>query len=124
MNKKITTCYDKNETMRMLAKQDFLDFFGNEEIRKQIDDIRAARPYQCTVDAAMDMFVLGTIYGKRMERDRKRTLSITPDTVSSIIPEYQSEVLHLLKRLWKLQDVKVWRNIYSFIKGYAERRGL
>lgn len=64
--------YGKNDTMRLLGKQCIIPFWMNEKVREQIYQIREARPYSFTIEAASDIFMLGYIYGKRAERARRK----------------------------------------------------
>lgn len=65
--------YRKNKTMFMLGKSCAVNaFWGNEEVRQQIMDIKEARPHQFTFETAADIFMLGYIYGKRAERARRK----------------------------------------------------
>lgn len=63
--------YRKNETMKLLEKQTCEALFFD-EVRKQIHDIAEARPYSFKYSSAMDIFILGYIYGKKAERARKK----------------------------------------------------
>lgn len=65
------TCYDKNETMKLLGNQEY-SFIYRDGIMAKINDIVRVRPYSCTENTALDIFMLGYIYGKRAERARKR----------------------------------------------------
>lgn len=65
--------YEMNETMRLLGNQYPIDvFWGNDEVRKGIEEIAEARPRSFDYDSAADIFMLGYIYGKRAERKRKK----------------------------------------------------
>lgn len=65
--------YRKNDTMIMLGKNCAVEtFLGNEEVKKQMEDIKEARPHSFTLDAAADIFMLGYIHGKRAERARRK----------------------------------------------------
>ena len=63
--------YRKNETMKLLGKQTCEALFFD-EARKQIHDIAEARNTRFNYNAAMDVFLLGYIYGKKEERARKK----------------------------------------------------
>lgn len=63
--------YRKNETMKLLGKQTCEALFFD-EVRKQIHDIAEARNTRFDYNAAMDVFLLGYIYGKKEERARRR----------------------------------------------------
>ena len=63
--------YRKNETMKLLGKQTCEALFFD-EVRKQIHDIAEARNTRFDYSAAMDVFLLGYIYGKKEERARKK----------------------------------------------------
>lgn len=63
--------YRKNETMKLLGKQTCEALFSD-EVRKQIHDIAEARNTRFEHNAAMDVFLLGYIYGKKEERARKK----------------------------------------------------
>lgn len=72
----ITTCYDKNETMKMLGKQSTIQpFWCNDRVRKEVREIFEGRPYSFTIDAAADLFMLGYIHGKRSERVKRKKSS-------------------------------------------------
>ena len=63
--------YRKNETMKLLGKQTCEALFLD-ETKRQVHDISAARNAHFDYNAAMDVFVLGYIYGKKAERARKK----------------------------------------------------
>lgn len=65
-------CYEKNNTMKLLGKQNSLFFWCNEDIKKEIHDILEARPGSFTFSAAFDIFMLGYIHGKREVRKKKQ----------------------------------------------------
>ena len=68
-----TNPYQKNDTMRILGKQVAVTaFWNNDAVRRGIEQIREARPYSFTIDAASDIFMLGYIHGKRAERARRK----------------------------------------------------
>lgn len=70
---KVTIPYRKNKTMFMLGKSCAVDaFWGNKEVKKEIQDIAEARPHKFTIEAAADIFMLGYIHGKRAERARRK----------------------------------------------------
>lgn len=65
--------YHKNDTMRLLGRQLAVkSFWGNDEVRREIQQIRDARPCSFTIAAASDIFILGYIHGKRAERARRK----------------------------------------------------
>lgn len=69
--------YGKNRTMFILGKCCAVDaFWKNEEVRQQIHDIAEARPYNFTLEAASDIFMLGYIHGKRAERAQRRRKAV------------------------------------------------
>ena len=67
--------YDVNETMRMIGKQDTLEYLTDEfkEVlaahRSKDDDFTSFDAY--AFDWAIDFYLLGIITGKRLERSRK-----------------------------------------------------
>lgn len=62
--------------MIMLGKNRVVEaFWGNEEVKRQMKDIKEARPHSFTFEAAADIFMLGYIHGKRAERARNRKMS-------------------------------------------------
>lgn len=63
--------YNVNPTMEMLGKNTYVGAL-NEQTFSELDDILEARPYTCTRDTAMDIFLLGFIHGKRSERKKKK----------------------------------------------------
>lgn len=63
--------YKANATMRLLGKQCYSSIL-NEDVFNSLNDIARVRPSTFTKDAAMDIFMLGYIHGKRAERDMKR----------------------------------------------------
>ena len=63
--------YESNETMKMLVNQPYFSIIGKQGF-KEIDNILEARPYTATEETALDLFVLGYIYGKRAERARRK----------------------------------------------------
>lgn len=67
--------YEVNETMRMLSKQYIYEILlGNKSAHKDFKNLIKAYE-QCnrntTTDLAYDAFMLGYIYGKRAEREKK-----------------------------------------------------
>lgn len=62
--------YEKNETMKFLGKQYTLNALEKNQF-KAIDDIEEARPHSFTTCAAIDIFMLGYVEGKRAERRRR-----------------------------------------------------
>ncbi|MBS6396680.1 MAG: hypothetical protein KH452_05965 [Clostridiales bacterium] len=65
------TCYGTNATMQMLGKNVYIGPL-NMQTFSEIDDILEARPYSCSRDTAMDIFMLGYIHGKRADRERRK----------------------------------------------------
>ena len=63
--------YSKNDTMKMLCKNHYMTALNGQTFSK-LDDILEARPFSCTKDTAMDIFMLGYIHGKRAERARRK----------------------------------------------------
>lgn len=63
--------YRKNETMKLLGKQTCEVLFSD-EAKRQVHDIAAARNIRFDHNAAMDIFILGYLYGKKGERARRR----------------------------------------------------
>lgn len=63
--------YDRNRTMKLIGKQYPTKILGPDSF-KDIDQILNARPYSCTIDTALDIFMLGYMYGKRAERLRRK----------------------------------------------------
>lgn len=63
--------YRANATMELLGKQVPLKIL-TEEIKKQMCEITEARKCTTTFMTAIDMFMLGYIYGKRAERARRK----------------------------------------------------
>lgn len=57
--------------MQMLGHNCYLKVFDR-KVFSELDDILNARPFSYTKDTAMDIFMLGYIYGKRAERKRKK----------------------------------------------------
>lgn len=66
----ISNVYNTNDTMRMLGKQCSYEIISEEQFKK-LNDIATARPSSFTKEAAIDIFMLGYIYGKKAERSRK-----------------------------------------------------
>ena len=65
--------YEKNATMRLLGYQYPIPiFWGNDVVRAEMEQIKEARPYSFTLSAAIDIFMLGYIHGKRAERARRK----------------------------------------------------
>ena len=60
-----------NETMKLLGYQYYFSAIGEKGF-KEINNILKANPYTATMETAMDLFVLGHIYGKRAERARRK----------------------------------------------------
>lgn len=67
----LTNPYEKNETMKLLGKQ-VCEALYFDEVKRQIHDIADARPHSFKYGAAMDIFILGYLYGKRGERARRK----------------------------------------------------
>lgn len=65
--------YEKNETMKMLGKNTYVGAL-NQQTFSELDNILEARPHTCTRDTAMDIFMLGFIYGKRADRARRKAV--------------------------------------------------
>lgn len=66
--------YDANETMKLLGKQFYYQIL-NDERKDAFNDMMNAHRTEGRIhyfDLAMDAFMLGYIYGKRVERARKR----------------------------------------------------
>lgn len=63
--------YEANDTMILLGHQDIIGVY-TQEARKQMNEIVNARRFTTTRETALDMFMLGFIYGKRAERRRRR----------------------------------------------------
>ena len=70
MNQYSDSCYEKNDTMKLLGKQHIDEKFGDEML-SQMNDIMKARPYSATFETALDILMLGYIFGKRAERLKK-----------------------------------------------------
>ena len=66
-----TNPYKKNETMKLLGKQ-VCEALYSDDVSRQIHDIAEARPYSFKYSSAIDIFILGYIYGKKAERARKK----------------------------------------------------
>ncbi|MFW5669311.1 MAG: hypothetical protein ACOCM4_08725 [Acetivibrio ethanolgignens] len=62
--------YTLNPTMQMLGHQCCLALL--DQAHEEMNDILKARPNTATFDTALDILVLGYIYGKRAERKRRR----------------------------------------------------
>lgn len=60
--------YRKNQTMRMIGYQLVKQY---EEFKDMFDDVAKARPFEGTFEICLDMFMLGIICGKRMERKKR-----------------------------------------------------
>lgn len=60
--------YRKNQTMRMIGYQLVGQY---EEFKDMFDDVAKARPFEGTFEICRDMFALGIICGKRMERKKR-----------------------------------------------------
>lgn len=64
--------YEKNETMQLLGRQYSAELFWlNSKVREEIEQILSARPYEFSIEASSDIFMLGFIHGKRRERARR-----------------------------------------------------
>lgn len=63
--------YSANKTMILLGNQCHAEII-TKKIRKEMGEITAARKYTTTFETAIDMFMLGYIYGKRAERARRK----------------------------------------------------
>lgn len=64
-----TDMYNTNETMRIIGEQDARIAM---DAAFKLRDIANAHGYKGTPDAFYDAFLLGVIYGKRVERARRR----------------------------------------------------
>ncbi len=79
----ITTIYDANDTMKLIGHQCIIGKI-TDKAKKQMNEIVEARKYETTFGAAIDMFALGYIYGKRAERARKKGSASVGDISHSI----------------------------------------
>lgn len=68
---KIQAVYDSNDTMKLLGKQYTGKMLGQEQFNA-INDIAKARPRSFTESSAIDLYLLGYIYGQRAERAKKK----------------------------------------------------
>lgn len=66
--------YERNETMRMIGRQNICGFIDNREIEHGLKDIVQARGYEFRLvfDVVFDAFLYGCIEGKRKERAKKK----------------------------------------------------
>ena len=65
--------YSRNDTMRLLGHQCLCCSLNPEgDMGKQFDDIRSANRYNWNFDVAIDAFSLGLIWGKRIDRKRRK----------------------------------------------------
>lgn len=65
------TIYDANDTMRMIGYQQVQEIFTS-GARRQINEVLDVRKSEITFDAAIEMFIIGFIHGKRAERIRRK----------------------------------------------------
>lgn len=75
--------YSANETARIIGKQTILDIVGGgaiavTDINAIIDAHRAAGHSLANVQLALDLFALGLIYGKKIERARRNGGKVQP----------------------------------------------
>lgn len=68
---KTTDIYDANDTMRMIGYQQVPEIFTS-GARRQINEVLDVRKSEITFDAAIEMFIIGFIHGKRAERIRRK----------------------------------------------------
>lgn len=40
--------------------------------------------------------------------------------IKTPIGQYKREVLRCLRKLWKSEEVEIWRGVYTFIKHYIK----
>jgi CTP-dependent riboflavin kinase len=62
--------YTLNNTMRLLGKQ--CVFYALDTYRGMFEEVMAAHPHEGTFDICIDMFSLGIICGKRIERKNRK----------------------------------------------------
>lgn len=66
--------YEKNETMKLLGQQRSVElFWGDSQVKREMEQISSARPFEFSMVAASDIFMLGYLHGKRSEREGKKT---------------------------------------------------
>lgn len=75
--------YSANETARIIGKQTVLDLVGRDaaaaaDIDAIIDAHRAAGHSLANLQLALDLFALGLIYGKKIERARRNGGKVQP----------------------------------------------
>lgn len=75
--------YSANKTARIIGKQTVLDFVGRDaaaaaDIDAIIDAHRAAGHSLANLQLALDLFALGLIYGKKIERARRNGGKVQP----------------------------------------------
>lgn len=75
--------------------------------------------YLCTIDEKLKELRQLLCSEEELKVEEKE-----PEISLNTIPGYKRGTLLLLKRLWKLDDFKLWSNIYLIIKALAKRRGL
>lgn len=71
----IKTIYDENETMRLIGQQTSLLYIGEGGVATDdfLNVIEAEKKHrQGLYSVAVDFFILGLIYGKRTERQRRK----------------------------------------------------
>lgn len=68
-----TFIYDRNDTMKLLGKQETYFFLGlDTEPGQQFNEIKEAHRYDFNYNLALDAFSLGIIWGKRTERAKRK----------------------------------------------------
>lgn len=70
----ISTYYDMNETMQLIGCQPVQPILDNKEFKKDFENMVNAHRIadKGYYTAIMDALLLGIIYGKRLERAKKR----------------------------------------------------
>lgn len=73
----IDSIYNANDTMKLIGKQNVM-IMATDEVRADAQNIIQAHKqkskYQSPLDYAYDFFLLGVIYGKRLERKRRKVI--------------------------------------------------
>lgn len=80
--------YSANKTARIIGKQTILDIVGGGAVAPDIDAIidahRAAGHSLENLQLALDLFALGLIYGKKIERARRNGGKVQPITAPQV----------------------------------------
>ena len=97
-----------NETMKLLGYQYYFSIIGEKGF-KEINNILKANPYTATMETALDLFVLGHIYGKRAERAKRK---------DKCNVKYKKEIIQMLN---EMSNEEYLEKIYYYVNAKYQR---